>query len=42
MKTTSPTVVVARRELKAYFESPVAYVFMIVFLLSVGFSSMRT
>lgn len=30
-------VVVGKRELKSYFESPVAYVFMIVFLLLVGF-----
>lgn len=28
---------VFKRELKAYFESPVAYVFMIVFLLLIGF-----
>jgi len=31
------TAVVFRRELKSYFESPVAYVFMIVFLVLIGF-----
>ncbi len=31
------TCTIFRRELKAYFESPVAYVFMIVFLLLTGF-----
>ncbi len=31
------TLTVFRRELKAYFESPVAYVFLIVFLLLIGF-----
>ena len=31
------TLTVFRRELKSYFESPVAYVFMIVFLLLTGF-----
>lgn len=30
-------VVIGKRELKSYFESPVAYVFMVVFLLLVGF-----
>lgn len=29
--------VIGKRELKSYFESPVAYVFMIVFLMLVGF-----
>lgn len=31
------TLTIFRRELKSYFESPVAYVFMIVFLLMTGF-----
>ncbi len=31
------TMTVFRRELKSYFESPVAYVFMVVFLLLTGF-----
>ena len=33
----SNTCTILRRELKSYFESPVAYVFMIVFLLLTGF-----
>jgi len=33
----SNTCTIFRRELKSYFESPVAYVFMIVFLLLTGF-----
>ena len=28
---------IARRELAAYFESPVAYVFLVIFLLLAGF-----
>lgn len=36
-KTLSNIMVVASRELKAYFESPVAYVFLIVFLVLSGF-----
>lgn len=31
------TMVIFRRELKSYFESPVAYVFLVVFLLLIGF-----
>jgi len=31
------TVTIFRRELKSYFESPVAYVFMVVFLVLIGF-----
>jgi ABC-2 type transport system permease protein len=31
------TLAICKRELKAYFESPVAYVFMVVFLALVGF-----
>ena len=37
MKSLSNSLVVFRRELKAYFESPVAYVFMVVFLVLTGF-----
>ena len=37
MKHASNTLVVMKRELKAYFESPVAYVFLIVFLVLIGF-----
>lgn len=37
MKNFSNALVIARRELKAYFESPVAYVFLIVFLVLIGF-----
>lgn len=36
-KALSNTCTIFRRELKSYFESPVAYVFMIVFLLLTGF-----
>lgn len=31
------TLTILKRELKAYFESPVAYVFLVVFLMMVGF-----
>ena len=38
MKNTwAPIGTVARRELSAYFESPVAYVFLVIFLLLAGF-----
>lgn len=37
MKNISNTLTIAKRELKAYFESPVAYVFLIVFLILTGF-----
>lgn len=37
MKNISNVFVIMRRELKAYFESPVAYVFLIVFLVLTGF-----
>jgi ABC-2 type transport system permease protein len=37
MKSLSNALVIARRELKAYFESPVAYVFLVVFLVLIGF-----
>ena len=37
MNAIRNTSVVFRRELKSYFESPVAYVFMVFFLLLVGF-----
>jgi ABC-2 type transport system permease protein len=37
MKIISNSLVIARRELKAYFESPVAYVFLIAFLVLTGF-----
>jgi ABC-2 type transport system permease protein len=33
----APIATVARRELAAYFESPVAYVFLVIFLLLAGF-----
>ena len=33
----APIGTVARRELSAYFESPVAYVFLVIFLLLAGF-----
>lgn len=37
MKSLSNALIIAKRELKAYFESPVAYVFLIVFLVLTGF-----
>lgn len=37
MKNISSTLTIAKRELKGYFESPVAYVFLIVFLVLTGF-----
>ncbi len=37
MKNFSNAFVIARRELKGYFESPVAYVFLVVFLVLIGF-----
>lgn len=37
MESIHNSYTICRRELKSYFESPVAYVFMIVFLLLVGF-----
>lgn len=37
MESVSNTMEIFRRELKSYFESPVAYVFLIVFLMLVGF-----
>jgi len=37
MRSIKNTCIVLRRELKSYFESPVAYVFMVAFLLLVGF-----
>jgi len=37
MKNLSNALVITRRELKAYFESPVAYVFLVVFLVLIGF-----
>ena len=33
----APIWTIARRELAAYFESPVAYVFLVIFLLLSGF-----
>lgn len=36
MRSLRNVLTVARREFKAYFESPVAYVFMVVFLLLLG------
>jgi len=37
MKQWPPVATIARRELAAYFESPVAYVFLVIFLLLAGF-----
>jgi ABC-2 type transport system permease protein len=37
MESIAQTMTVMKRELKAYFESPVAYVFLVVFLMLVGF-----
>lgn len=37
MKSLHNTSVVMKRELKSYFESPVAYVFMVAFLVLIGF-----
>jgi len=37
MESVSNTVGIFKRELKSYFESPVAYVFLVVFLLLIGF-----
>jgi ABC-2 type transport system permease protein len=37
MKAACNTMTIFKRELKGYFESPVAYVFMIVFLVLTGF-----
>ncbi len=37
MESASNTFQIFKRELKSYFESPVAYVFLIVFLLLIGF-----
>lgn len=37
MKSLRNSLAVFKRELRAYFESPVAYVFMVVFLVLVGF-----
>jgi len=37
MESVRNTLVIFRRELKSYFESPVAYVFLVAFLLLVGF-----
>lgn len=37
MESLSNTLAIAKRELKSYFESPVAYVFLIVFLMLLGF-----
>lgn len=37
MHSIRNTAIIFKRELKAYFESPVAYVFMVVFLVLMGF-----
>ena len=37
MHSLSPAISIYKRELKSYFESPVAYVFLISFLLLIGF-----
>ena len=37
MQSVANTKVIFKRELKSYFESPVAYVFLVVFLLLIGF-----
>ena len=37
MEAVSNTLGIFRRELKSYFEAPVAYVFLVVFLILVGF-----
>lgn len=37
MQSVRNTLVIFKRELKSYFESPVAYVFLVAFLLLVGF-----
>lgn len=37
MDTLNSTLTIAKRELKSYFESPVAYVFLVVFLMLTGF-----
>lgn len=37
MESLAKTLTITKRELKAYFESPVAYVFLIVFLMLIGF-----
>ena len=37
MKPSSAVVTIARRELAAYFESPLAYVFLVIYLLLAGF-----
>jgi ABC-2 type transport system permease protein len=37
MESVSNTMIIVKRELKSYFESPVAYVFLIAFLMLLGF-----
>jgi len=37
MEALANTLTIMKREVKAYFESPVAYVFLIVFLMLIGF-----
>ena len=37
MRESNLCLTIFRREFKAYFESPVAYVFLVVFLLLIGF-----
>lgn len=37
MDSTARTLTILKREWKAYFESPVAYVFLVVFLMLIGF-----